>query len=83
MRGLKYFGAVQFSPPPAAAGAPSQRGPRDSKNAPGRSVRGVLPVMLVEEVLVEGDTEVVGNGAQVIVGDGLADQPPPMDRTLT
>ena len=30
--------------------------------------------MLVEEVLVEGDTEVVGDGAQVIVGDGLADQ---------
>ena len=42
--------------------------------APDRTVRGVLPVMLVEEVLVEGDTEVVGDGAQVIVGDGLADQ---------
>ena len=29
---------------------------------------------LVEEVLVQGDAEVMGYGAQVIIGDGLANQ---------
>ena len=49
------------------------------QNAPDRSVRGVLPVMLVEEVIVEGDTEVVGDGAQ-LVGEAV-ERGEPLGRT--